>query len=631
MLVRKIEEAVNKEIPRLSSQLEQIDYNKADKNMINTPLVANSTSEMFDKSKIYVNLSDGNWYYNSDNNWLVGGKYNSLSIADKSIKLNKNSNDINEIIETIVDFKQIDTTIQNGGKDIWGATRPDFTDWRYIEHECVEGEMYRATTTVNGSAVALVIFYNSEDKIISYLEKGGNSSKDYVDFMFVTPSNCTKFAINGYKDKIISISKLIKYEIKNEIKNIKSSLSKFVDIATSAIVKNGFYNGGSFSIDNGGKYKTYVIDCNTNDEFYVSGATENQYTQLITLLYNDTYVASYVKGTGTGENPTRHEDCYIKIPSGVNKLAIFNIETLGECVIKANSNELFKVQFELDSILNKIKSVNNLNYPLKDKKIVWFGTSIPAGGYIGLNNKKSYPMMVGEKLGAIVYNEAVGSSGICARRKSRISENNPYGFSSNFEQASRCLGNTIEEMQWIIDNWNSDIWKSNKLTSAPSEQLKQEILSFSFENKLIKNHLGNNRKDLYIIDHGHNDYWWENDAMTQPEDIYDRTTVLGSYNFIIKTILEDNPKARIIISGHYERQKNAGIVTLQQKVADYWELPLIPLWRMLGWSYKEINGKKILTTWMPDDTHPHSDTTGKATNLITEQLVVWFNSNCRVV
>jgi hypothetical protein len=32
------------------------------------------------------------------------------------------------------------------------------------------------------------------------------------------------------------------------------------------------------------------------------------------------------------------------------------------------------------------------------KTIVWFGTSIPAGGGIGLNNQDSYPMIVGQIL-----------------------------------------------------------------------------------------------------------------------------------------------------------------------------------------------------------------------------------------
>ena len=60
------------------------------KNQINSlasssPLVASSVSEMTDTSKVYVNTTDGNWYYYNGSSWEIGGVYQATQIADNSI------------------------------------------------------------------------------------------------------------------------------------------------------------------------------------------------------------------------------------------------------------------------------------------------------------------------------------------------------------------------------------------------------------------------------------------------------------------------------------------------------------------------------------------------------------------
>lgn len=50
-----------------------------------SPLVASSVSEMTDTSRIYVNTTDGNWYYYDGSEWTVGGAYQSDGIGDGSV------------------------------------------------------------------------------------------------------------------------------------------------------------------------------------------------------------------------------------------------------------------------------------------------------------------------------------------------------------------------------------------------------------------------------------------------------------------------------------------------------------------------------------------------------------------
>ena len=53
-----------------------------------TPLVANSIEEMYDTTRIYVNTSDGNWYYFNGSEWVSGGLYQATSESE-SVELLK--------------------------------------------------------------------------------------------------------------------------------------------------------------------------------------------------------------------------------------------------------------------------------------------------------------------------------------------------------------------------------------------------------------------------------------------------------------------------------------------------------------------------------------------------------------
>ena len=53
-----------------------------------TPLPATSTSDMTDTSRIYVNTTDGNWYYYDGDSWEIGGVYESTVLSDGSVDAN---------------------------------------------------------------------------------------------------------------------------------------------------------------------------------------------------------------------------------------------------------------------------------------------------------------------------------------------------------------------------------------------------------------------------------------------------------------------------------------------------------------------------------------------------------------
>lgn len=71
-----------------------------------SPLVVNSVSEMTDTSRVYVNTTDGNWYYYNGSSWVVGGVYQSSGIAKESIT--------SELISSkAIDILKLDDYLQN--------------------------------------------------------------------------------------------------------------------------------------------------------------------------------------------------------------------------------------------------------------------------------------------------------------------------------------------------------------------------------------------------------------------------------------------------------------------------------------------------------------------------------------
>lgn len=386
-----------------------------------------------------------------------------------------------------------------------------------------------------------------------------------------------------------------------------------------------------------------------------------------------------------------------------------------------------------ETAVDKVSRENSM--PWEGKKLVWLGTSIPAGGRYDVSNPNSYPIMVGELLGATVYNEAVGSSALHSKDPTRINANNPYGFLDNFEAVSRCITNSLTEQEWIINHFNdTNVFTKNVPTSL-SDADKEFIRSCSWEIKLQKYFTDEAFPDAWIIDHGHNDipsavseatytakepisgtqyngyyseknfvestkssyieydvtnelYIWVSGTFGAWYDVYDiydsdgnnigftrnatstqvvnalrvnvsnattlrvstvntmiNTVVVeklkyptynslysynGGFDFIVNKILTYNPRARIIMIGEYENQKYPTISENQLIASQRWEFPLYKQWENLGWSQQPIlvdgEYKSMLNIIIPDNLHPHTDTTGYALHQMANNIAMWLNT-----
>ena len=284
-----------------------------------------------------------------------------------------------------------------------------------------------------------------------------------------------------------------------------------------------------------------------------------------------------------------------------------------------------------------------------NKKIVWFGTSIPAGGYLGDSSARTYPKMIADMLGADIYNEAVGSSCLHCKKPDRVdAENNPYGFIGNFEAASRCLTNSLTEMQWIIDHYDSDIWTSNTV-NIMTDTLKDQILNNSWERKLKKYLTSSTEPALFVFDHGHND---PINSMAVEQSYYEQYgddslyTFRGAFNFLMKKILQFDLNAQVVMVGEYSGTDTDQINAMQIQSAQDWNIPLLKTWEKLGWSktktivrnghwqnsgnqYRWVTDENyspitVFNAWIADGVHPHSSPTDKPLKRIADVIGNWL-------
>lgn len=311
-------------------------------------------------------------------------------------------------------------------------------------------------------------FINEDDNIVSY---GTKLTQDKnINVLVDVPDGATKVVVGGKLEDCDSASVSYKAIIKRET---EAYIKRLVGKKSKTFFTVGVKSEGS--VDN-----SIYYDVANAISITVNGTFE-QRKDIATFIDNNGVLVGSVSATVTGSTEKT-----ISVPK---KAKTVYVSTTYQ---NLNSAVVFG-KYEIDQ--------SNL----KGKKIVWLGTSIPAGGKNGIEVADSYPVYIGKMLDATVYNEAVGSSCLHCKNKNRISERNPYGFVENFEGVSRCLTNTLDEMEWIIAHYNdTDVFTKN-VPSTLSDEDKEFIRSCSYEKKINKYLTENNFPDLWIIDHGHND------------------------------------------------------------------------------------------------------------------------------
>ena len=191
-----------------------------------TPLVANSVSEMIDTNKVYVNTTDGYWYYYNGTEWLQGGMYQAIENADGSINIDKLEYELQKTVLRIANFPIKD--IEYPGTTVYqkdGATGTYNCWWSsdFVELKSI----YKAikiddVACLNNSTLYInaISFFDSDKNYISGIDATNNNVT--VTHIVDSETNKQYDSMNGF----IEIPSNAKYCIFTQFDNYAGFKSK---------------------------------------------------------------------------------------------------------------------------------------------------------------------------------------------------------------------------------------------------------------------------------------------------------------------------------------------------------------------------------------------------------------------
>ncbi len=231
-------------------------------------------------------------------------------------------------------------------------------------------------------------------------------------------------------------------------------------------------------------------------------------------------------------------------------------------------------------------TVGKINIPTKsawmNRKVAWFGTSIPAGQpHQDERDKWSYANLAVHDLGGSIKNKCVGGSGMASTTaNSFVSTSSAI----NYQNSLVSLINTPNEPDLVVFDFGvNDYFGSTR----PS------ILNFDPLDPLDSGNTGTKTKI----------------------DTRDVTKFIGAFNTVIDAMLAANPRMRFALITHFssdDAQQSAEptkdfykqLNMVIESIADYWSAPVLSVYKKSN--LRKRNGVDSITPAMPDKIHPAS-------------------------
>lgn len=271
-----------------------------------SPLVASSTSGMTDTTRIYVNTTDGYWYYYNGSSWVTGGVYQAYNNPDfDSLKNNvENLNNVNTILD--IDFEQgriAQTTGQEVDDNNYIRSKETFDtiDYRYI---------YFKDATIR----AIIVWYDANGDYtgnVSVVATNGALPTTYPKFRIVIASKTSGTPVVPAEGKGIIVTNYTAIDfsnkIENDIKILFDNTEKTITVKSVLpylIIKGRYiYKTINQTIDYpsvaSATYNlVYNIENDTIECINVPAYTTNQYVKLCTfVLPSSTIVETIINHT----------------------------------------------------------------------------------------------------------------------------------------------------------------------------------------------------------------------------------------------------------------------------------------------------------------------------------------------
>lgn len=179
--------------------------NRVNASTSGSPLVATSTSGMTDTTRVYVNTTNGKWYYYDGDSWEIGGTYQTAGIADENVTFNTLETKLQDFFgyEFKTENEEL-TWTENTFYDYNTGNRANTQYLNSTEVAVTAGEVYHLTTHSSTSVPGWII--KGASGVISYAELEHGA----VTVDLVIPENATYLLINHIKSQTVPTLKSLK-------------------------------------------------------------------------------------------------------------------------------------------------------------------------------------------------------------------------------------------------------------------------------------------------------------------------------------------------------------------------------------------------------------------------------------
>lgn len=531
--IQNFKTTVNNEITTQNNRISLIESG--------APLVVDSTDDMTDTSRIYVNTTNGNWYFYDGDSWEIGGTYQSTGIAEGSINilqldniLQKNYNIEYDDWEDLPNHNTGYATISNNT-----LAFGDDNNFYYYEISLTAGDIINVNGWDYFNCVGIIIV-DSDNNILYHTTKGLNTQTAVSKTFLVNETGLKLYISRPSIDT--SSNYIYKLEFTAGYRKVKAVYNNLL-ISTNTTLLSTIEDRYSASSTVGNRI---VITDDTNAVMYVYAMNKGQkyhitghsiYAVKGFIIVDSTWNIIEASNTSNvGSTSTKYEKTFVANTDGF--------------IVFCDYNEAgYSIEVIVDSI--DIKASTS---PLYGKKLYVAGDSISVGTDADSTQdgtKMTYDWFIKTRNNMTVTKDAISGSTLCPKD----------GRTDAFTTA-RYLSMPLNYDYYIFQFGTNDTVNAGDLTDTTNSTFAGGI------NFLCNYLLSNNptAKILFIP------VWWGDNAR------YNISVRASQYNGI-RCIEWSNPSNPVFLAQQYDNEGN----------------PLI----------KESILTNQLTTYTADNTHPN--------------------------
>lgn len=395
------------------------------------PLVASSTAGMTNTAKVYVNTTDGKWYYYDGDSWEIGGTYQTAGIGEGSVTLNSLGNDVvydlktrindkDEYVyynEKIIDLSKVN--LVNKDTNASGEITQDRTSRATSTYLIYMPVNTKIVINTNPNNYMVSVYCFDEDGTYIALRQLSSSILQNAGYPKNTKYVRLKFNKSDSSQDITSTEVInnISLKIVPEFKENKNTVAEG-NLINDYKSYTGFLNSASrpYDISTSSSYKT-------SEFIHLKAATSYTISRFRKFALYDTnyeYIADSFIDTDTANHTfTTTNECYLVISYSTSQSGnVYVVE--GSSGSYSAYIEKLPPYVQLQNVANLSEILNTANV-LYNKKWVALGDSFTAGAFgddpadtdyidsgIYEGQFKVYPYLIGNRNIMNITNLAVG-------------------------------------------------------------------------------------------------------------------------------------------------------------------------------------------------------------------------------